>query len=173
MTLARISASSHGGWVRPRRVAGRGATIVAVCLLMGSWQVTQAQARLARHPVAELGGQWDGICGLLRVSFTFAVRYVRHEPVSSGRVLYVHLWPLLRSYSQREDVVSADVTAPPSVLGEAVVDVRYDGADPTGPLLQVEFTREVNFEVRQGRDFRSVEVLFSPGDITACGSGVR
>ena len=90
----------------------------------------------------------------IHVRLNLPMRYLNHAPQTGGDFVEVQLRPVSTSevavLQQRQSLPwksSADVP---------LVDVVYEGNFPGTPTVVVNFSRPVSFEVRGGRDFRSI-----------------
>lgn len=97
-------------------------------------------------------------CSVVKVSFNFPVRYVKHFPYSTGDDLRIQLEPITRNVADREALFARETVLPPPNEIVGLSEVVYEGDIEGGPFLTLFFTRPVNFKVEQGTDFRSVVV---------------
>lgn len=102
-----------------------------------------------------------GRCAVIRVTFSFPVRYVKHFPYTSGDDLRIQLEPLAASPADREALFTRKSVRPPRSEIASLADVVYEGNVPGGPFLTLFFARPRMFRVEQGRDFRSLIVVVS------------
>lgn len=94
----------------------------------------------------------------LVVRFSFPLRYLRHFPEHKGRTLQIALAPLNISAIDRSLLGQRESARVPDELIDDVVDISYEGDMPGGPYLTLRFYQDLNFEVRPGSDFRSINI---------------
>ena len=90
----------------------------------------------------------------IHVRLNLPMRYLNHAPQKGGDFVEVQLRPVSTSevavLQQRQSLPwKSSVDVP-------LVDVIYEGNFPGTPTVVVNFSRPVSFEVRGGRDFRSI-----------------
>jgi tetratricopeptide (TPR) repeat protein len=90
----------------------------------------------------------------IHVRLNLPMRYQNHAPQTGGDFVEVQLRPVSTSeiavLQQRQSLPwKSSVDVP-------LVDVIYEGNFPGTPTVVVNFSRPVSFEVRGGRDFRSI-----------------
>lgn len=100
----------------------------------------------------------DGGGTELVVRFSFPLRYLRHFPERKGRTLQIALAPLNISDIDRSLLSQRESARVPDDLIDDVVDISYEGDMPGGPYLTLRFYQDLNFEVRPGSDFRSMNI---------------
>jgi tetratricopeptide (TPR) repeat protein len=133
-----------------------GAALVFVSSMLLSAPVfaQPVRTRILDHlSIHEDGDTWE-----VEVAFSNAIRYLRHSPLERGRSVHIQLENIAVS---RVDSVSAflrESLRPPPDAAVPIVEVVYDGDVDAGPSLDVRFTRDVKFWVRQGADFRSLTI---------------
>jgi hypothetical protein len=95
------------------------------------------------------GDAWD-----VTVAFSLPVQVRSHTPAARGASVNVQL-SLLRALG---DASPRESLRAPGGSDVPLEQVSYDGAAGDFPLLELRFSRSVDFEVFQGRDLRSVVV---------------
>jgi len=90
---------------------------------------------------------WD-----VTVSLGVPIQLRRHSPASRGKAVQVQVTVLAGAEAPR-DPQSLSV---PRQAPLPLESVSYEPGDGEFPVLELRFSREVDFEVRQGRDLRSI-----------------
>ena len=103
-------------------------------------------------------------CAIIKVSFNFPVRYIRHFPYESGGELRVEIKPIVTSEEDKKSLFTRESLTPPSNEVASLEEVLYEGNLEGGPFLTFYFGRTVDFKVEQGPDFRSIVVSASRPD---------
>lgn len=103
-------------------------------------------------------GNWE-----VRIDFTVPVRYLRHSPRDQGEIIYIQLRPLQVARSDAPTIAMRESLTRPRGSQVPLVEVTYDGNAPGGPQLEVHLARSLPFEVREGKDLRSL-VIALPED---------
>lgn len=96
---------------------------------------------------------------LVQVNFDNPIRYLRHSPRSRGRELEVQLQHLALSPAELVPATLRESLRPPPDSGAPLESVEYDGTAPGEPVLDIRFTKSVEFEVHQGEDLRSLSIV--------------
>jgi len=92
-------------------------------------------------------GAWDVI-----VSFGVPIQLRRHSPPTSGETIQVQVAVLAGAEAPREpETVSVPREAP-----VPLESVSYEPGSGDFPVLELRFSRAIDFEVLQGRDLRSI-----------------
>jgi hypothetical protein len=89
------------------------------------------------------------------VGFTFPLRYVSHLPDSASREVLVKLAPLSAAHVADSIRFNRETRSVPSTD----ISVRYAGSNVGGPYLRILFPAKAHYIIRQGKDFRNIEVL--------------
>lgn len=118
-------------------------------------------ARASTSPQRVLEGlemrERDGEVDIV-VRFLTPVRYLRHAPASSGSTLQVQIDPVALAPRAASPLAGSEALAAPSGSPVPLLEVAYEGGRPDGRYLVLRFSRSVEFQVRQGSDFRSLVV---------------
>jgi hypothetical protein len=95
----------------------------------------------------------------VHIYFRFPINYVRHFPFESGDTLLIHVTP---TFLEKREKNSAhrEALRPPNDPDVPITDIVYDDRTLWDPYLMLHFSRQVDFRVRQGSDFRSIIVEF-------------
>lgn len=108
-------------------------------------------------------------CTTIRVAFDIPIAYLRHFPYESGETLLVFVWPLGRDPRNPDSQLPRETALIPPSKFTALRDIVLEGDAPGGPYLSIVFTHKLAYEVRQGRDYRSIVVYVpSPGASESC-----
>jgi len=106
----------------------------------------------------------QGACSVFQVGFTLPIRYVRHFPPDKGDELRIKLDPIAVSPVDQPALGMRESLRPVPNGHVPLLEVIFEGDMEGGPFLTLDFSRAVNFAVRQGTDFRSVIVAVSTHD---------
>ena len=106
----------------------------------------------------------QGACSVIRVGFTLPIRYVRHFPPDRGEELRIKLDPIAVSPVDRPALGMRESLRPTPNGHVPLHEVVFEGDMEGGPFLTLDFSRMVNYAVRQGRDFRSLIIAVTTGD---------
>jgi hypothetical protein len=135
------------------------ALALALFLVQGAAGIASAQPARTRIleglSVREEEHGWS-----LRIGFNNRVRYLRNTPQARGRFVHIQLEHLALAGSDLASALERESLAMPrdSGAGAPVAEIVYDGTGSEGPVLEVRFSREVEFSIHQGDDFRSIRV---------------
>ncbi len=95
----------------------------------------------------------------LELRFNFPVRYVRHFPAASGDTLQIVISPMPSRDIRPDDLRHRETIRLPIELREMVSEINYEGDRPGQPWIIINFNVSEKYEVRPGRDARSLLVL--------------
>lgn len=98
---------------------------------------------------------------IARIEFTTGMQYLSHIPPDRGKEVKISLGAPVSLQRELGDLRDQERISPHGV-DSLLDDVLLDISNPTKPLLIVQFTKKVTFEVRGGSDFRSVVIVFRP-----------
>lgn len=124
--------------------------------------------------------QWDPVlgdvtidetptCTTIRIGFQMPMLYLRHFPYEAGETLLVFVRPLGGGPRSMEWQLPRETALLPHSEFKALRDIVLEGDAPGGPYLEFLFTHKLSYEVRQGRDYRSIVVYVpSPGATEPC-----
>jgi hypothetical protein len=98
-------------------------------------------------------------CAILRVSFDFPVRYIRHFPSVTGTELRIQFEPISVGRSDSEDLFDREEVWFSSNGVVPLLEVIFEGNISGGPFLTFTFERSISYEVEPGADFRSLVVI--------------
>lgn len=106
----------------------------------------------------------------INVSFNFPVRYLNHFPAKQGRELRIKLLPIAIATVDRDALLHRESYTPemPNLAG--ITEVLYEGDTFTGFYLTLYFLGKAQWQVEQGRDYRSLQVrILAPFPVAAGG----
>lgn len=142
------------------------ARIVLAAMLIPLGQPTRAQwdPVLSDVAITEAPG-----CTTIRIGFEIPVIYLRHFQYESGETLLVMIRPVGGNPRSLESELPRETASIPPSGFTALRDIVFEGDAPGGPYLSILFMHELSYEVRQGRDYRSIVVhVRSPGASEPC-----
>ena len=146
----------------PLTAAGLG--LAAILILLGSPTRAQWDPVLNDVTITETAG-----CTTIQIGFEIPVIYLRHFPYQSGEMLLVMLRPMGSNPRNPDPELTRETALIPPSGFTALRDIVLEGDAPGGPYLTILFTHELSYEVRQGRDYRSIVVyVSSPGASEPC-----
>lgn len=127
----------------------------AVICLAPDVRAQPVRTRILDHlEIRESLDSWE-----VTIAFSNAIRYLRHSPAERGRDLHIQLENIAVSRIDRIPSLQRESLNAPADTSAPIEEVVYDGDPEVGPSLGVRFTRSVEFDVRQGEDFRSLVVV--------------
>jgi len=107
-------------------------------------------------------------CQSVQIGLNFPVRYISHIPLKDGKELLIKIKPIVTGQQETIALGTREAYALTEAMS-SLRDVVYEGDIEDGPFLSLHFSQQVEFEVTQGTDYRSVRVMFhSPGP-SSCG----
>jgi len=108
-------------------------------------------------------------CTNIRIGFGVPILYLRHFPYESGETLLVFVRALgIAPHDTEMGFQRETALIPPSEFTE-ISDIQFEGDAPAGAYLAVTFARRLSFDVRQGRDYRSIDIFVQdPGASQPC-----
>jgi len=125
-------------------------TFVGMLLLASPW-LHARQLILNSVKITE-----EGECAVIRVEFSFPVRYIYHFPYESGEDLRIQVKPIEVSRGDRRAVFTRESYGPPPNDIASLSDVVYEGNIVGGPFLTLFFRRPMAFKVDPATDHRSL-----------------
>jgi len=97
---------------------------------------------------------------IVRIEFATGIQYLSHIPPNKGKELKISLGTPVRLQELGQLLDQERVS--PHGARSALDDVLLDLSNPSRPLLIIQFSESVTFEVSGGSDFRSVTITFRP-----------
>ncbi len=102
--------------------------------------------------------QSQGVVATIRL--TGPVQYLRHFPESHGKTLEIYYDRVKDATSNEAWLDNEERKSPPSSLIPGFKVTTHD--QQTKPRLVIEFSREAEFSVAQGKDSRSLQIIIRP-----------
>lgn len=99
---------------------------------------------------------------VIKVAFNFPVRYLRHYPLGSGKELNIQLEPILAGAEGASGLKQRESLPAPGNNPAGLVRVEYESTDLGKPTIRVILSKTKAYDVKQGADFRSMEIVL-PG----------
>lgn len=95
----------------------------------------------------------------LVVVFNFPVRYLGHFPAENGTELRIQLQPISIATVDRSALFHRESYTPqvPNLAG--LTEILYEGDTYTGLFLTIYFQNPASWQVTQGADYRSLQIL--------------
>lgn len=151
----------------------RSALVFFTLLLFGAWLLLVVPSTTATRLIiddVEVVGAADGPegCSLVRVRFNFPVRYKRHFPYSAGEDLRIRLESIVSSTEEEAALLTRETVVPTDGDSASLTEVTFEGNIDGGPYLSLIFSRPVMFDVKQGADFRSIDIAVSAEGLPNC-----
>ena len=148
------------------RPARRRAPIWLTLALLGCALVAHAETSLPRLLEAlELREQDETF--EMSIRFTTPIRYLRHSPADSGDTIQIQVAPVSLDPGDSTSLARRESLGAPPGWPVPLLEVVYEGNRSNGRYVIVRFSREVAFDVRPGRDFRSLVVSIRSSPKTA------
>ena len=98
---------------------------------------------------------------VIKVAFNFPVRYLRHYPLGSGKELNIQLEPILAGAEGVSGLMQRESLPAPGNNPAGLVRVEYEGSDLVKPTIRVVLSKTRPYDVKQGADFRSLEIVLA------------
>ena len=98
----------------------------------------------------------------VKISFSVPIRYLRHAPRSRGDSINVQFAPLELTADDAPAFFRREYLQIPRDFPVPIEEILYEGVVAGRPLLDVRLKRSMSFEVQQGRDLRSIEIILRP-----------
>jgi hypothetical protein len=130
------------------------ATQGALLVLVASPSAAQTGRALEGVRFDRAQDGWD-----VTVVFSSPIQVRRHSPESHGETVQVQIAPLAGS----EAPVAPQTLSVPRSAPVPLESVGYEPEVADHPVLELRFSRAVDFEVREGRDLRSVVLRVASG----------
>ncbi|MGH0028726.1 MAG: tetratricopeptide repeat protein [Myxococcota bacterium] len=96
---------------------------------------------------------------VIEVHFHQPIRYLRHAPRDRGRDVQVQLQRLATAPGAGVPARLREALRPPPGEATPLREVVYEGAPGAGAVVEIRFGRDVEFDVRQGDDLRSLTIV--------------
>ncbi|MCL7488104.1 MAG: hypothetical protein M8357_08035 [Desulfobulbaceae bacterium] len=105
---------------------------------------------------------------VIKVSFNFPVRYLRHYPQDYGREVNIQVEPIITNPENKIGLMHRESLPAPPGNPAGLVRFQYEGNDLFKPTIRVVLNKASKYQVKQGDDFRSLVILLP---LTSAGSG--
>jgi tetratricopeptide (TPR) repeat protein len=100
--------------------------------------------------------QSHGARAEINLRFGVPVRYLHHAPLRRGNTIRIRVDPL-QDFPGNAAIARQALRSPPNAP-VPLVEVLFERERAEGPVLELRFSRTIDFEVRQGSDLRSLVV---------------
>jgi tetratricopeptide (TPR) repeat protein len=97
------------------------------------------------------------------IRFAVPINYLRHAPRGRGDTIDIQLAPLALGTSEQADF-SQTLTVPPD-FPVPITRVTYEGEAGRNALVEVRFSKVLRFQVKRGRDLRSLLIRVPIDDV--------
>lgn len=146
-------------------------TVIAASLLAAAAPV-RAQPVLNRV-LKGSSAKRDGECSTIMINFNRRISYQSHFPMRMGQSVAIRL-QMVGGTQDREDDLAPEVARREALStgqtsGSGVRSASLDLDDGSNPVLRIQFDAVMRYEVRQGGDFRSIELRVWPAKGSGCG----
>ena len=148
------------------RPARRRAPTWLALALLGCALVARAETSLPRLLEALELREHDDVFDV-SIRFTTPIRYLRHSPADSGDTIQIQVAPVSLDPGDTTSLARRESLGAPPGWPVPLLEVVYEGNRSNGRYVIVRFSREVAFDVRPGRDFRSLVVSIRSSAKTA------
>jgi len=130
-----------------------GLSLALAAVPLPSLVLAQARGRVLRALEIDAHGEETEV----RILFSVPVRYVRHTPEHTGRIIDVRLTPLAGGL---EALIANETLRPAPGSDTALEEVWFEGEGRAGARLELRLRTERRFELRQDEDLRTLVVRF-------------
>ena len=96
---------------------------------------------------------------VVQVNFHFPIRYLRHYPLDYGKELNIQVDPILAGREGLSGLSQRESLSAPNNNPAGLVLVEYEGSDLIKPTIKIVLDKARNYDVKQGDDFRSLEIV--------------
>ena len=126
------------------------------------------------HVLDRLDVKTSGVSAELTIHFAIPVNYIGHSPRKTGKTIIIRVKPLASNAPDVRNFKKTPLTSTSFRSNERLPwtptaalplqGVRYLGGETGGAVLEVNFTRKVNFTIVPSRDFRSMTLIVEKTD---------
>lgn len=95
----------------------------------------------------------------INITFNKFLRYVSHSPRNTGKLLVIELRPVLSAAEDAEEFRTRERANLGGAKTSLINEIRFEGDHPTGPKLEITFSRNAAFRVQGAADLRSIKVF--------------
>ena len=100
-------------------------------------------------------------CVQIKVGFNYRVRYASHFPVDFGDEVRIQVRALDPGLASRDLLTRREALRAPANSGATIRAIEIQNDPAQGPVLVVQFTGPVHYQVGQGADFESIIIAIS------------
>lgn len=100
----------------------------------------------------------DGEATLVTVNFTCSVSYMRHFPDNNAKQVQVRVKPLPDCNAEPGMMGGRDIISSFGSANDVLNEISYEGNNMDEPSLYLYFNKQVSYEIKQGKDFRSIVI---------------
>jgi tetratricopeptide (TPR) repeat protein len=97
-------------------------------------------------------------CAILKVNFTFRVRYASHFPLDRGDELWITVNAIDRNQAAALTILTREAATVPGAKLHGIKTITFETQHPTGPVLRILFDHPVAYKVATGADAQSIVV---------------
>lgn len=113
---------------------------------------------LSHYQIANRNG-----CSILKINFNIRIQYVSHFPMNSGSQLNIMVRPIDPQIAAAESITVRESLRTPEDNITALQSIVYEVGTAQGPVLSLQFSQPVAFNVALGSDFQSL-IISMAGD---------
>jgi hypothetical protein len=98
----------------------------------------------------------------VRINFILPMRYINHRPKNNGEILRIQMSPVVIGVNNPdtiEQLSARQILSWNPSIPIPLQEMIYEGGDPNRPVLTLRFTRDVEFDVRNSPDNRSLIII--------------
>lgn len=147
--------------------AATAAVTAGITILSASTLVVRAEPVtdrvLSHYQIAQRNG-----CTILKLNFNIRVRYVSHFPVSTGSQLNIMLRPVDPQIAAAETLTARESIRVPESAALALQSIAYEARTAQGPILSLQFTQPMAFNVSSGSDQQSLIIAVAAREDRLC-----
>ena len=100
-------------------------------------------------------------CAILKVNFNVRIRYASHFPLDRGDELHVTVNPVDRNLAASFLTLKREAATVPDNKKAGIISIVLEPANPTGPVLRVNFEHPVNYRVAPDPDTQSIVIAIA------------
>jgi hypothetical protein len=130
---------------------------MTAALILTAPAVSKSQGPASRAfrtmEVQSISGGWD-----LDLQFEFGVRYVRHTPSSNGKTLRIRVDPVDPGLLNRLTRSTREILPESRSRSVPITEVAYDSTAQRETFVEIQFSRPLAFDVKQGTNLRSIVI---------------
>jgi hypothetical protein len=100
-------------------------------------------------------------CAILKVNFTFRVRYASHFPLDRGDELWITVNAIDRNQAAALTTLMREAATVPDAKLHGIKAITFETQHPTGPVLRILFDHPVAYKVAAGVDAQSIIIAIA------------